>query len=257
MSTSAVAVCCCRDSRQVVGARAQLAEQACILDGDDRLLREVRNELDLLFGKGLDLLTEDRDGADQFVLPEHRHDDEGARASQVDVRAPYRVALDIGALGHGVLDLNDLPGSHDAAQDVERARLNERFTLAQLGECRRRIVEGHAARHLAFDQPHHSEFGAADARGVFEQFPENRVEIAGRGADDLENFRGRRLLLQRLAEIVGAGPDFPEQPRVFNRDDRLFGEVRDEVDLLVAEKPYLPAGQRDGSNALLVLEHRH
>ena len=41
LRTSAVAVCCCNDS-EVVGALAQLVEQAGVLDSDDRLAGEVR-----------------------------------------------------------------------------------------------------------------------------------------------------------------------------------------------------------------------
>ena len=41
LSTSAVAVCCCSDSQQ-------LSEQAGVLDGDDRLLCEIRDQLDLV-----------------------------------------------------------------------------------------------------------------------------------------------------------------------------------------------------------------
>ena len=45
-STSAVAVCCCSDS-------AQLVEQPCVLDSDDRLVGKGAHQLDLLFGKWL------------------------------------------------------------------------------------------------------------------------------------------------------------------------------------------------------------
>ena len=41
LSTSAVAVCCCRDF-------AQLVEQPSVLDGDDGLSGEIRDQLDLL-----------------------------------------------------------------------------------------------------------------------------------------------------------------------------------------------------------------
>ena len=46
-STSAVAVCCCRDFAEIVGALAQLVEQPRVLDGDDRLGGEVLHQLDL------------------------------------------------------------------------------------------------------------------------------------------------------------------------------------------------------------------
>ena len=71
LSTSAVAVCCCRDSREIVGALAQLAKQPRVLDGDHGLLGEVLDQRDLLVGEGTDLLPEDRDRADQLVFLQH------------------------------------------------------------------------------------------------------------------------------------------------------------------------------------------
>ena len=58
---------------EIVGAGAQFVEQADVLDGDDGLVGEVRDQLDLLVGERADLLAVDADGADQFVFLEHRH----------------------------------------------------------------------------------------------------------------------------------------------------------------------------------------
>ena len=60
-STSAVAVCCCSDSPQLV-------EQARVLDGDDGLGGEVLYQLDLLVGERPHLLAIDDDSADQLVF---------------------------------------------------------------------------------------------------------------------------------------------------------------------------------------------
>ena len=57
--------------------------------------------------------------------------------------------------------------------------------------------------------------------------------------DDLQHLRGRRLLLQRFGEIVGALAQLVEQPRVLDGDDGLGGKVRDQLDLLVGERPHL------------------
>ena len=43
----------------------------------------------------------------------------------------------------------------------------------------------------------------------------------------------------RAGELVGARLDLIEQPHVLDRDHRLVGEGRDELDLLVGERPYL------------------
>ena len=66
LSMSAVAVCCCRDF-------AQLVEQARVLYGDDGLLSEVAQELDMLVAEWFDLLAEDQDRADELVILKHRH----------------------------------------------------------------------------------------------------------------------------------------------------------------------------------------
>jgi hypothetical protein len=49
------------------------------------------------------------------------------------------------------------------------------------------------------------------------------------------NFRGRGLLLQRLGELAGARLHLLEQPHVLDRDHRLVGEDRNEIDLLLGE----------------------
>ena len=49
--TSAVAVCCWRDFRQLFRARLHLLEQPHVLDRDHRLVGESLNELDLLIGE--------------------------------------------------------------------------------------------------------------------------------------------------------------------------------------------------------------
>ena len=67
--------------------------------------------------------------------------------------------------------------------------------------------------------------------GRFDQRVEHCLQSNGRAADDLEHLGGGGLLLQRyLAQLV-------EQPRVLDGDDGLSGEVRDQRDLLVGERP--------------------
>ena len=54
---------------------------------------------------------------------------------------------------------------------------------------------------------------------------EDRHQLAGRTADDLEHLGGRGLLLQRFAQIVGALAQLLEQPRVLDGDDGLGGKI--------------------------------
>ena len=62
LSTSAVAVCCCKRF-------AQLVEQARVLDRDDGLIGKILDQLDLLVGEGTDLLAVNRDRPDQIAFP--------------------------------------------------------------------------------------------------------------------------------------------------------------------------------------------
>ena len=64
-------------ARKLVCAIAQLVEQSGVLDGDDGLVGKVGEQLDLLVGEWTHLLAVDTDRADQFVLLEHRHGENG------------------------------------------------------------------------------------------------------------------------------------------------------------------------------------
>ena len=73
----------------------------------------------------------------------------------------------------------------------------------------------------------------------------------------LQHLGGRGLLLQRLGQIVGALAQLVEQARVLDGDDGLGGEVRDQLDLLVGERPHFRAVDADRADQLAFLEHRH
>ena len=70
----------------------------------------------------------------------------------------------------------------------------------------------------SFGQQEIAECGLAEAGGIFQHGQEHWLEFAGRTADDLQDLRGRRLLLQslgkafpRLAELSGACLELPFQ----------------------------------------------
>ena len=68
---------------------------------------------------------------------------------------------------------------------------------------------------------------------------EHRLQVEGRAADHLEHVGCSRLLLQRLAQVVGALAQLVEQPRVFDRDDGLSGKILNKIDVLLLEGPHL------------------
>jgi hypothetical protein len=71
---------------------------------------------------------------------------------------------------------------------------------------------------LAIKEPQEPKCRPAQTRGVVEHLVENRLELTGRGIDDLQYLSGRGLLLQVLARLG-------QEPCILHCDDRLRGEV--------------------------------
>ena len=78
---------------------------------------------------------------------------------------------------------------------------------------------------------------APQVRTAFPQHGlEHRLRRPDDASNDLQYLRGRGLLLQRLAQIVGALAQLVEQPRVLDGDDGLIGESLGQFDLLLRER---------------------
>ena len=104
LSTSAVAVCCCRDSRSSFSSRAfSIAITACAA--------KLLNQLDLFVGERANLLTIDDDRADQLVVLNHRYSDARSRAAELRRNAGF------GILG-GVVGVTYLFGLQHATEKV-------------------------------------------------------------------------------------------------------------------------------------------
>ena len=71
----------------------------------------------------------------------------------------------------------------------------------------------------------------------FASMASNTGSSRWRIADDLQHLGRRGLLLQRFGQVVCTLAQLVEQPRVLDGDDRLRGEVPDQLDLLVGERP--------------------
>jgi hypothetical protein len=72
----------------------------------------------------------------------------------------------------------------------------------------------------------------------------------------LQHLRGRRLLLQRLAQLESASLHLVEQPRVLNRDHGLVGEGLDQRDLRIGERLDLQAIGQNDAEQFILFEHR-
>ena len=73
LSTSAVAVCCSQRLGQLARARLHLLEQPHVLDGDDRLVGEGLEQLDLLVAERATSVRRMHQRADRVALAQQRH----------------------------------------------------------------------------------------------------------------------------------------------------------------------------------------
>src|ERR1051325_2625885 len=90
------------------------------------------------------------------------------------------------------------------------------------------------AKTLAVIEQEMAEFGFAKPHCVHQHRLEYRLKLAWRRTDGTQHIGRCGLLLERLAQVA-------QQPRVLDGDHRLRGEVPDEFDLLLRERPYLLA----------------
>ena len=68
--------------RKISGALPQLVEQPRVLNGNDGLSGEVRDQGDLLVGEGAHFSTVDRNNSNKLIFLEHWHSDDSANAAK-------------------------------------------------------------------------------------------------------------------------------------------------------------------------------
>ena len=161
-----------------------------------------------------------------------------------------RVDLDVRNLFDGPVE--NRPGRGASAPG--RHRIGVARCLHPSG---RKPVVGHEMQKRAVKLIDLAELRFAEARRALCDRLENRLRIRRRLADDAQDLARRRLLLECLGDVAIACLQFREQANVLDCDDRLIGEGRHELDLLVAEgvDPHLP--QHDDAEQRIALQHGH
>ena len=220
---------------------AQLVEQARVLDGDDGLGGEIRDQLDLLVGERAHLLAVDGDGADQLVFLEHRHDDNSpnaARASTADDGQWIAVAVGSVPLRRRRCGPVCLVCEQRGQGRFRTGRSNATFAAALGSRPAVRLCSATVRKPSPSLQIQGAEVGLAEARRIRQHGLEHRLQLAGRARDDAQHLGGRRLLLQRLGEfllqvdsmraIVRRSPSFRSNEDR-ERAVRLFAPLRDKV----------------------------
>ena len=93
------------------------------------------------------------------------------------------------------------------------------------------VVGGDDSQDLTVEAVDERTFGLAQPDRVLGQRVEDRLEIERGPPDHLEQLAGRRLLLERDAQLAVAGLQLGEQAHVLDGDDRLVGERAEQSDL--------------------------
>src|SRR5262249_55590128 len=98
---------------QVIRALAQLVEQPRVLDGNNPLLGEIAQKLNLLVGEWTNLLAKDRKNPDSLVLLEPRYDEDCPNTSQFDSCHCRRITFDVRVFSGKIDHMHRLFGSRD------------------------------------------------------------------------------------------------------------------------------------------------
>ena len=201
---------------QFLGALLLGFEQPHVLDGDDRLVGEGFDQLDLLVGEWLDGRACQRDHADRMSFAQQRHAQHGAEAADL-----LRFGPDVFRIGQTVREVNRARFQR-GAPDKRPAARPDRVADDVLPVLFGKAVVGGQPIGAVVKAENEGAFRVAQLGRRIHERIENRRQIEGRAADDLEHVGGRGLLLQRL-------PQFVEQPRVLDGDDGLGGEIRQQL----------------------------
>src|SRR5262249_40825667 len=102
---------------------------------------------------------------------------------------------------------------------------------------------------LAIERHNPAEGRPAESHRAICNRVEHRLEVGGGTCDHPQDFTCRR-------QVAITGIHLREQPDVLDRDHRLVGEGRHELDLFVSEGPYLTPLQSENSEKDTLPEHR-
>src|SRR5262249_18401291 len=163
----------------IIRALAQFVEQARVLDGDDGLLSEILQQLDLLVSKGVNLLTENVDDADKLVFPEHRDGEYGSKAAKLNGRGDVRIAFEVSWTCGRVGDVDHLLRSCHTVECRVRPGADQ-SAPALLYERRRRIVKRGRTKAVSIAEIQHSELGLANLGRILQHRLEHRLQSARR-----------------------------------------------------------------------------
>ena len=156
---------------------AQLVEQARVLDGDDGLIGEALEQLDLPVAEWADFLAVDADGSDQLVILEHWHNKEGAAARKLDLGDEQGIALQVGWFFGDIGDVHQLPCPGDTPKASTRAWTDYGIALPPFSPCGGRVVGCDQPKTIAFAEPQVAELCIANPNGILQHGVKDRFQF--------------------------------------------------------------------------------
>src|SRR4030095_16061024 len=111
--------------------------------------------------------------------------------------------------------------------------------------------------HIALAESQHYVINTANPRSALHDGVEHRLHVRRRAADNAEDFRSRRLMLQGFAQFCVAFLQFLEQTHILDGDDSLIGENLDEIDLAVRKWFDKVAPDGEDSDGCSFAQQRH
>src|SRR5215467_444164 len=216
----------------------RLLKQPRVLNGNHGLLRKCGQQGNLPVTERSNLRAVDTEGADQVVVFEHGHDDNGTNARQGRGDHPVWLSALVDGPRADIVDMNDPLRSHEVAERAPGP--NSRGVISELLRSPARREGSETAIHSLKDN---AEFGIAEPRRVLEHRLKNRLERARRTADQLEHLRRGGLVFQSLLQLPCSRLLGFEQPRVLDGDDGLVGEGFEKLYLSIGKWAHLTAAE--------------
>jgi hypothetical protein len=169
---------------KIIGALAQLVEQARVLDGDDGLIGEAREQLDLLVGEWADLLAV-HNGPDQLIFLEHWHRQARPSAGSLHCRHAQWIAIEISLFGFQVGNVDHPLGTRETAEACCWAS-GDWAAFQEVGQYGRSRMHCGSTKVLAVIDEQVTKFCLTEAARVGQNSLEDRLKVGWRTTDRAE-----------------------------------------------------------------------
>ena len=238
-------VAVCRSSASVSSRlrASSSVKQARVLDGDDGLVGEGLEQLDVAVGESTGLSTTYQYDADGLVVAHHRYGQKVPKSDRLDYLGivVFLIQPDVRYVDHGAF--KDRPPGGQPALGAGRK------PAACGGPSGwTPIVRGYDVHQFAIEGRQRAVDGVAQARRTLHDCVEDRLDVRRRAGDDLQDLAGSgQIAVARLLLLV--------QSHVLDGDDGLVGKGLKELDAAGLEPAGRPPRHHDGADGLAVAQH--